>query len=216
MTDTDLWDKEWFMYLSPKLKCLVKFVRDKCDIAGVWQSNWVLASTYIGEKVTEEELLNIDNGLQFEKVNDNKIYCKGFVFFQYGELKDKSPIHIKVKSLLQKHGILDRVLIGYSKGINTLKEKEEEKEEYKEEEQINYNKEFEKFWKIYDKDIQRVQCEYVWANLLPSDIEDIMKTIEAYVKVNNTKQYRKNPLNYLNGRCWDDELPEPPKKQMVW
>ena len=28
-TDTELWDKEWFMKLSPKLKCLVKLVRDK-------------------------------------------------------------------------------------------------------------------------------------------------------------------------------------------
>ena len=35
-TDTDIWEKEWFMSLKPTEKCLVKYVRDKCDLAGIW------------------------------------------------------------------------------------------------------------------------------------------------------------------------------------
>lgn len=104
--DTELWDKKWYMSLSPKLKCLAKYVRDKCDIAGIWDCNYQLASVYIGEQVTEEELLGIDNGKQFEKITDEKVYCTGFIEFQYGQtLNEQSPVHKKVMDILDKYGI---------------------------------------------------------------------------------------------------------------
>lgn len=104
--DTELWDKKWYMSLSPKLKCLAKYVRDKCDIAGIWDCNYQLASVYIGEQVTEEELLGIDNGRQFEKITDEKVYCTGFIEFQYGQtLNEQSPVHKKVMDILDKYGI---------------------------------------------------------------------------------------------------------------
>lgn len=104
--DTELWDKKWYMTLSPKLKCLAKYVRDKCDLAGIWDCNYQLASVYIGEKVTEEELLAIDNGKQFEKITDEKVYCTGFIEFQYGQsLNEQSPIHKKVMDILDKYRI---------------------------------------------------------------------------------------------------------------
>ena len=111
-TDTDLWDKEWFMNLPPKLKCLVKYVRDKCDIAGFWSPNWRLASMHIGEDVTETDLLSIDYGQQFEKTPDGKISCIGFINFQYGEtLSEKSPVHRKVQAILEKNkGTLEKTL----------------------------------------------------------------------------------------------------------
>lgn len=103
--DTEMWDKKWFMELSPKNKLLVKYVRDKCDVAGIWSPNYLLASVYIGEQVTEDELLSIDNGRQFEKIED-KIYCIGFIDFQYGaSLNPDSPIHKKIIDILSKYGI---------------------------------------------------------------------------------------------------------------
>jgi hypothetical protein len=140
-TDTEIWDKHWFFELKPKLKCLVKFVRDKCDVAGVWYPNWALASQYVGEKVTEKELLSIDDGKQFKKFSDGKIYCIDFIEFQYGKLSEDCRPHKKIIATLKKHG-LEKLP---SKGIDTLseipvrvsdtlKDKEEEKEEDKEEE----------------------------------------------------------------------------------
>jgi len=132
-TDTDLWDKEWFMNLAPKLKCLVKYVRDKCDIAGFWSPNWRLASMHIGEEVTENDLLSIDYGQQFEKTPDGKISCTGFINFQYGEtLSEKSPVHRKVQAILDKNKI--DYTHPQNRVFNTLQDKEEEEEEEKEEE----------------------------------------------------------------------------------
>lgn len=104
--DTELWDKQWFMQLNTKQKCLVKYVRDKCDLAGIWSANYMLASIYIGEQVTEEELLSIDGGKQFEKLQGDKIYCTGFIEFQYGSsLNPQSPIHKKIIDILNKNNI---------------------------------------------------------------------------------------------------------------
>lgn len=133
LTDTDIWDKEWFMNLPPKLKCLVKFVRDKCDLAGVWSPNWALACTYIGDKVTEQELVSIDEGKQFVKLESGKIFCVDFIQFQNGTLSDKSPIHIKILSLLKSHNIpypypIHRVL---NRGVVVVGVKEVVKERVK-------------------------------------------------------------------------------------
>jgi len=135
-TDTELWDKEWFMELPCKLKCLVKFVRDKSDLSGVWSPNWIIANTYIGEKVCESDLLNIDNGKQFVKIDSGKIFCIGFVDFQYGtELSEKSPVHRKIISLLNQHGIFENYQnIGYKYPINRVQDKD--KEEVKEKDKV--------------------------------------------------------------------------------
>jgi len=104
--DTDIWEKEWFMSCMPTEKCLVKYVRDKCNLAGIWKPNYSLASYVIGSKVDEAMLLSIDNGNQFEKLPDGKILCVDFVKFQYGtELNPLSPIHKKVIDLLSRYDI---------------------------------------------------------------------------------------------------------------
>jgi hypothetical protein len=105
-TDTDIWEKEWFMSLSPTDKCLVKYVRDKCDLAGIWKPNYTLASYVIGDKVDEKRLVSIDNGKQFQALHDGKILCIDFVRFQYGtELNPSSPIHRKVIDILSRYEI---------------------------------------------------------------------------------------------------------------
>lgn len=105
LTDTDIWDKAWFMSLPPKLKCAVRFILDKCDLAGVWSPNWELAKIYIGDKISEAEVLNIDSGRQFAKLPSGKIFCRDFINFQNGKLNESSPIHIKIRQLLEFHNI---------------------------------------------------------------------------------------------------------------
>lgn len=126
------------MDLRPHMKCLVDFVRDKCDVAGFWEPNWVLAQTYIDQsgkiKLSEADLLKIDRGQQFVKMPDGKIFCVGFIEFQYGQLSETCNPHKKIISILKKHGVYERVLQGYFKGTSTLEEEEEEQELDKEEE----------------------------------------------------------------------------------
>lgn len=65
---------------------------------------------------------------------------------------------------------------------------------------------FEVFWEAYDKKIDRSKCEKKWKSLSADKIKLILETVNDYVVANNDKQYRKNPLTYLNGQCWLDEI----------
>lgn len=65
---------------------------------------------------------------------------------------------------------------------------------------------FETFWEAYDKKIDRAKCEKKWKSLTADNIKLILENVDEYVAANNDKQYRKNPLTYLNGKCWLDGI----------
>ena len=218
LKDTEIWDKEWFMSLDPTIKCLVDYVRDKCDMAGVWDPNWTLANTYIKgkTKVTEKDLLSVDGGKQFIKIDGGKIFCLGFTSFQYGEkLNEKSPVHNKVIGILKKHHYNGNTLFNTLSNtlFNTLsntpeeedKEEEEEKEEVKEEEEVNES--FENFWEEYDKKVgDKAKLKKKWNSLSEIDRKNALEYITAYKKAQPDKKYRKNPETFLNQKSWNDEL----------
>lgn len=129
-TDTLIWEKEWFMKLSPKHKCLIRYLFDRCDSSGVWEPNWTLASIYIGEKCDNSDLLVLNDHI--EKLPNGKILISDFISFQYGKLSEKCAAHIPIFKAIEKNRLsLDRVS---NRVYYTLKEKETEEEEEKEEE----------------------------------------------------------------------------------
>lgn len=202
-TDTEIWDKEWFMALSCKLKCLVKMVRDKGDISGVWSPNWKIANAYVGEPVTEEDLLSIDGGNQFKKLKNGKIFCIGFIEFQYGTLSEKSPVHRKVIQILSSHKI------DYKHPINRVKEEEEEKEEEKDKDKGGVGEKiaFDVFWDSYDKKVgSKSKLVKKWDSLPLAEQELILTHIPEYKLAQPDKQFRKDPSTYLNNKSWEDEI----------
>ena len=68
---------------------------------------------------------------------------------------------------------------------------------------------FSDFWNIYDKKKDTAKCEKKWLSLTDNERELIMIHIPAYVKSTPDKKYRKNPMTYLNGKCWLDEVDQP-------
>lgn len=131
--DTDLWQKQWYMDLSLKLKLLVRYMYDNCDCVGVFTANWRLISFLIGVDITEDDICELNNHkVLVEKLSNGKFFIIGFVEFQYGELTTSCKPHIRYMEELKKHGLYERVCKGYAKGIDTLEEKEQEKEKEKE------------------------------------------------------------------------------------
>lgn len=126
-TETGIWEKEWFMKLSPKHKCLFRFLTEKCDHAGVWEPNWQLATIYIGEKCDMSDLMVLND--QVEKLSNGKIWLPGFINFQYGKLSEKSPAHIPVFKSLVKNNLTHRV---FNRVSNTLMDEDKEKDMVKE------------------------------------------------------------------------------------
>jgi hypothetical protein len=67
---------------------------------------------------------------------------------------------------------------------------------------------FEDFWQAYGKKEDKHKCAQRWAALTPAERQAALTHLPGYVAATPDKKYRKNPLTYLNGKCWqDEELP---------
>lgn len=69
------------------------------------------------------------------------------------------------------------------------------------------DEEFERFWDLYDKKQDKKKCEAKFKKLSKEDKAKIFETLPAYVEsTKDDKQFRKNPLTYLTGECWLNEI----------
>jgi len=66
---------------------------------------------------------------------------------------------------------------------------------------------FEKFWDAYGKKSDRKKCELVWSKLSTEQKLLVIEKTPAYVLYHSDPKYRKNPLTFLNGANWNDEIP---------
>ena len=67
---------------------------------------------------------------------------------------------------------------------------------------------FEKFWDLYEKKVGRKRCIKKWSKIKASDREKIIDSLPAYVRSTPDRVFRMNPMTYLNGECWKDEVIE--------
>lgn len=68
------------------------------------------------------------------------------------------------------------------------------------------------FWNIYDKKKDTSKCENKWKSLTDKERSLVMDHILAYVQSTPDKKFRKNPMTYLNGKCWLDDIDQPTAK----
>lgn len=73
-------------------------------------------------------------------------------------------------------------------------------------EQINNIFSFDEFWDLYDKKSDKKKCKEKYEKLSLVQIEKIKVALPIYIKSKPDIQYRKNPLTWLNGECWNDEV----------
>jgi len=128
--DTEMVLRPWYRSLTPRLKALWVFMLSRCDLAGVIDMDWGLASFAIGEPVSASDISAMDgNAVVLES---GRLFIPGFVAFQYGELSEVSRPHISVLKTLSSHGIPYPIDVkGLPKGIETLKDKDKDKDKAK-------------------------------------------------------------------------------------
>lgn len=64
---------------------------------------------------------------------------------------------------------------------------------------------FADFWQAYGKKEDKHKCEQRWNTLTAAERQAALAHVPGYVAATPEKRYRKNPLTYLNGKCWQDE-----------
>jgi hypothetical protein len=68
---------------------------------------------------------------------------------------------------------------------------------------------FAAFWLAYGKKEDKHKCNQRWNALTAAEQTAALAHVPRYVTATPDKRYRKNPLTYLNGRCWlDEETPD--------
>lgn len=68
------------------------------------------------------------------------------------------------------------------------------------------NDRFTEFWDLYDKKTDSSKCKTKFSKLTETEIDLVFKKLPAYIKSTPDKQYRKNPITWLNGKCWNDDI----------
>jgi hypothetical protein len=77
------------------------------------------------------------------------------------------------------------------------------------------NDRFAEFWDLYGKKTDSSKCKTKFARLTKAEIELLFEKLPAYIKSTPDKQYRKNPITWLNGKCWNDEIIQNSQAQSV-
>lgn len=68
------------------------------------------------------------------------------------------------------------------------------------------NDRFAEFWNLYGKKTDSAKCKTKFSRLTKSEIELLFKNLPDYIKSTPEVQFRKNPITWLNGKCWNDEV----------
>lgn len=68
------------------------------------------------------------------------------------------------------------------------------------------NSRFSEFWDLYAKKTDTKKCETKFKKLTKAEIDLVFEKLPAYIASTPDKQYRKNPITWLNGKCWSDDI----------
>jgi hypothetical protein len=196
------WGDSFVGELTPEQKYFYLYLmtNDRTTQCGIYETSLrkiCFDTGYNAETVNKLlDFFQEKNKIRFSK-ETNEIALLNWVKFN----DSNSP---KVLACVEKElkNVKNRVLIQYLYSMHTVsqeEEEEEEEEEYKSEQ-------FEIFWNAYNKKIDRSKSEKAWSKLKKHEIDKIMESVDSYVISNPDLQYRKNPLTYLNGKCFNDEI----------
>lgn len=143
-TDPKKWDDDWYLGLSPKMKCAWAYICDNCGSAGEMKLSFSLISFRIGETITKQDFETHFSD-QIVWLSTDKIWIVDYIEFQYKNLSIGNAAHRgimrKVLSLVDGRPLLDPQLTlinGWKEGLETFKDKYKEEDKYK-----NSEKEFE-------------------------------------------------------------------------
>lgn len=132
-TDTNKWDHAWIRKLSPRLKCALFYILDKCDHAGIWISDFEAMSFNVGETISQAEFESTFSE-KVKPISEDKYFIESFIEFQYGNLNPLNRVHQSVISKIEKQGAYKTLNSSFqgAKDKDKVKEKEKDKEQDKE------------------------------------------------------------------------------------
>lgn len=128
LSDSEIWNKDWFLDLTDKQKLLVKFLFDNCDCAGIYEISKRMLRVCFEQPITREDFEAIK---QVSFINENTIFIEDFIRFQYkvevSELNPKFSLHKGVIAKLNKYGIFETLSQGLGNPYPRVQYKDKDK-----------------------------------------------------------------------------------------
>jgi len=116
--DTELWKVKWFRVLTPAQKCFVRYLFDRCDVAGVWDVDFEQAEFLIGGKVDRPVMDWLPHQSIHPFNGDAHWLLLDFLMMQYpGGLNNAKPITVKVRAILDQYDLTKVVSRVYGNGF---------------------------------------------------------------------------------------------------
>ena len=103
-TDTEKWDRQWFLSIPGEYRAFWMYLCDRCAYAGVWNKNMPLAKVYVGFDLDEEAALR-HFGDRVIPIAADKWFISKFIIFQYGKFRQNKSVHQAVLSKLVANGL---------------------------------------------------------------------------------------------------------------
>ena len=118
-TDTELWGKEFFLKYSMKQKLLLRYLYDSCDNAGIYEPNYILLEVFIGEKITEEDILSLNTDKKrIVKLENGNFYLTRFIKFQQGDfLNPNNNAQDQIIPILKENRVRYNNILTPDKGV---------------------------------------------------------------------------------------------------
>ncbi len=222
-TDSNKFRDIWYRSLKPKHKCLWEFLLSECSLAGMIELDFDAMSFHIGEKITIDDINKLGNRVYF--VEANKLFIPKFISFQQGVLNRNNNAHKNIFKELEKYNIneslenldLKSPSLGATEGLQSPPSKGKGKGKGKDNSNLcknraNFENEFEEFWSLYPRKLERKKSEIRFVNILKNKeatFEEIIKGLKNYIayleQENTEKCFIKHSLTWLNGACWQNE-----------
>jgi hypothetical protein len=164
-----------------------------------YRSYWEIA-----QQLNDSERLQFYDALLKRQFTGEESTLTGLANFAY--ISQRHSIDLQIDGYLaqsqKKNPIKDPMQGGAQGGTQapSIQEKEKEKEKG-----IINTSEFERFWSAFDKKVDRKKCSDIWAKIPVTKRNQIIEAANQYRISTPEARYRKNPLTWLRGECWNDE-----------
>ena len=131
-SDTNEWDEDWFIAMSGEYQHLWKFIKDKCDVAGVWKPNIAMFQALSKFTVRLDSFFKKVNGDKQRIIilDNGRWFIPGFIKFQYFNKQDEfelllnNPLH---KSIYQSL-VSNQISLGAVRGLAAVYQPSKDKD----------------------------------------------------------------------------------------
>lgn len=185
--------------ISPNHSAMYFFIIEHCNRLG-WKEKFGLPTEMTKDAIGIKNYRTYTNTL-------NDLIEWGFIkLIQKSKNQHSSNIVAIVKNTKAHTKALDKAMQKQSQKQSESTVSINKPNNIETKEHINNVFTFDEFWDMYDKKHDKKKCEDKFRKLSDEVKDKIRLVLPNYIKLKSDAQFRKNPLTWLNGECWNDEI----------